>query len=147
MAEEAIKLSTQNAGVMYVYCGPEFTGKTVAAKQLLRRLNQQKGADFPSLYVDTTHGDLYSAMGEKLSVPPSMTDLQWTEVLFYAFSNNIPPIQVSSSGWPSWLPRSCFEDTTGDAGTAFSYQSVLGSLLPVIMIDGFALLNWTNYVQ
>ena len=141
MAQAAWDKSKELTGKMFVYCGPRFTGKTTAGHQLIRQLQQQKGDNYPSLYIDASEGNLYKAFREKLNVPQSMTDTQWLSILFSHLSNEIDlPKEVLTEWLPSGLSLCGKEQEI-----TTPYDNTAGVVPPVIVIDQLSALDFNNY--
>lgn len=68
---------------MYVCYGPPYTER--AGKHLIRKVQEEKRDNYPSLYVnvETSDDDLFAACFRgKLSVPKNMKDDEWLSILF-----------------------------------------------------------------
>ena len=123
----------KNTGRMFVYCGPSRNGKTVAAKALICHvkgvLTSKDIVRYPSLYIDVSGGKLDAAIRAKLSVPESMTNEEWSYILFNFFSSSIS-LSLDSSKAPWYQSISCFEDNTTK-----EYQNSDGRALPIVVLD------------
>lgn len=143
MAQAAVQKSKTVGGKMYIYYGPPYTGKSTAGKHLIRKVQEEKGDNYPSLYlnVETSDDDLYGAFRGKLSVPKNMKDDEWLSILFYHLANKIRRAGQNSTSWMAQFP---FCNDKLQLVPA-AYINEPGSIPPVIVIDQLNSLSLRNY--
>lgn len=125
---------------MRVYYGRHYSGKSVSAKQAIRRARRESGAGvhgYPSVYVNITDS-LVNSIRRTLDVPRNMGEDDWVEILFHLLSNRN---RVNA------LPRSLFGIDCGcfgggsDDSDEEAYTNQPGNLPPMIVLDNLRTLS------